>query len=208
MSPKMPVMDAEIIEKRRAELLNRLERDVHPLAIFYDLERSEDVAFTISPSASVVIRRGLANRERRIKESSAIAVVKLAATTPDKTKSVFEIRDFTFESIGTTDSVLSLERDILKPGEIEVHSHLSRTPDYLGHTDVGDLIAAVAGPAWVHPTTKTMLPALRIFGVLSIYQNRIAELQFYRHDLRDSLARVNNYGLKQAGLPLVIKNAF
>ena len=35
MNQKKPVMDAETIEKRRLELLNRLETDVHPLAIFY-----------------------------------------------------------------------------------------------------------------------------------------------------------------------------
>ena len=183
MNQKMPAMDAETIEKRRFELLNRLGTEVHPLAIFYDLERSVDVAFTLSLTAQNTIRRGLANRERRIRESSALATVKLAATTPDKSKSVFEITEFVFETLGTTDSVLSIERDILQPGEIEVHTHLPRTPDYLGHTDAGDLIAAVEGPAWVDPTTKMMLPALRIFGILSIYRNRIAELQFYRHDL-------------------------
>ena len=204
---KMPPMDANTIEKRRIELLNRLAIEVHPLAIFQELDVDKSAAFTLSNGAEKSIRQGLSRRQRRINESSALITVKVAALTPDKTKTVYEVKEFLFENIGTSDAVL-VERERLKAGEIEAHTHVYTTPDYLGKTDVGDLIAAVEGPAWVYPTTNMMNPALRIFGILSIYPDRSAELQFYSHDLRDLLHMSNNYGLKKFGLPVHIKSAY
>lgn len=200
-------MSTDTIEKRRIELLNRLDFEAHPLAIFYDLTTNESVAFTLSDSALNSIRHGLSKRKRRVNESSALVKTKIVALTADKSNAIYEVTQFTFENLGTSDSVM-VERERLNPGEIEVHTHVHPTPDYLGHTDVGDLIATVEGPAWVHPTNAVMLPAVRIFGILSIYHNRIAQLQFYQHDLRELLLASNNYGLKKLGLAVTIQNAY
>lgn len=200
-------MDANSIEKRRSGLLNRLDSEAHLLAIFYDLAINQTIAFTLSQTAIKSIKFGLSQRQRRVNESSALVKIKIAALTPDKSKAVYEVTDFTFENLGTSNSV-TVDRERLNPGEIEVHSHVFSTPDYLGHTDVGDLIAAVEGPAWVHPTNAVLLPAVRIFGILSIHHNRVARLQFYQHDLRESLLASNNYGLEKLGLAVTIVNAY
>jgi len=207
MTHKRPPMDAYTIEKRRLELLNRLAIEVHPLAIFYELDTDKSVAFTLSDSAEKSIRQGLSRRQRQVNESSVLLTVRVAALTPDKTKTVYEVTDFVFENIGTSDAVL-VERERLQAEEIEAHTHVYTTADYLGQTDAGDLIAAVEGPAWVHPTHSMMNPAMRIFGILSIYPERITELQFYSHDLAELLHVSNNYGLKKLGLPIIVENAF
>ncbi|MGB7337925.1 MAG: hypothetical protein WBC91_03455 [Phototrophicaceae bacterium] len=201
-------MDAFTIEKRRIDLLHRLEREAHPLDIFYDLDINASAAFTVSDTALATIRAGLSKRQRRVNESVALVTVKVAGMTPDKLNVVYEISDFIFEGLGTKDSVLAAERDTLDVGEIEVHTHLFATPEYLGQTDVGDLIASIAGPAWVHPIMKMMQPTQRIFGILSIYRNRRVQFDFYEHDLRQPLIKSNNYGLKRLGLPIVIQNAY
>lgn len=201
-------MDAVTIEKRRIDLLDRLEYEAHPLDIFYHLDVNASVAFTLNDKVLNQIQRSLSDRQRRNNESAGLVTVKVAGMTPDKSNIVYEITDFVFETLGTKDSVLAPERDQLGVGEIEIHTHISATPDYLGQTDVGDLIASVAGPAWVHPIVKMMQATQRIFGILSIYRNRIVQFDFYEHDLRRSLIKSNNYGLMRLGVPLVIENAY
>lgn len=205
---KIHDMDNTTIETRRIELLDILNMEAHPLEIFFGLEQSEIAAFVISDTAASTIRRGLSNPYRRDNESSALAKVEVAATTPDHSGIVYLVRAFHFENLGTADAVLSVERDRLKAGEIEVHTHLYNRPDYLGNTDVGDLIAAIEGPAWVDPATKKVEPALRIFGVLSVYFDHLAELQFYVHDLRHDLSTLNNYGLKRLGQSIRLLDAY
>ncbi|MGJ3239219.1 MAG: hypothetical protein ACFE0Q_10980 [Anaerolineae bacterium] len=199
-------MDVTTIERRRLDLLERLIDEAHPLAIFYDLDIIDNIIFTLSDSVRATLQHAIQQGARRTRESSALATVKVAALTPDKKQGVYQVTDFVFETIGTTDHVLSAERERLGAGEIEVHTHLPQTPDYLGYTDVGDLIAAVEGPAWVHPTTNTMIPALRIYSILSIYNAHLAYLHFYNHDLRDALDADNNYGLKRLGQPVIISD--
>lgn len=195
------------IEERRLNLLMKLSVEAHPLDIFLQLEYSHAAAFTVSEKAAQSIRNGLANPYRQHNESSALVTFKIAAQTPDAKQVVYEIVSFVFENVGMVDTVF-VERERLGRGEIEVHSHTFMTPDYLGNVDVGDLIAAVEGPAWHHPQMKHTSGAVRIFGILSIYRNRIAQLQFYHHDLRDQLTLSNNYGLEKLGNPIRLLDAY
>jgi hypothetical protein len=195
------------IEERRMELLARLE-ELHPLAIFNHLEQSKAAAFTISNKAAKAIRRGFFEPPRRSNESSALAKVSIAAQTPDGSGLVYRVDAFRFETIGTADGVESVARERLNPGEIEVHSHVFSRPEYLGNVDVGDLIAAVEGPAFISPRLEASDYALRIFGILSLYPSRLAQLQFYVHDLSDNLDSTNNFGLKKLGMPISLPKAF
>lgn len=200
-------LDTSQIEERRMDLLRRLE-DLHPLSIFLDLEQSTKAAFIISDKAARSIRRALAQPRYRLNESAALAKVKIHARTPDDSAYVYQIESFRFETIGDADGVVSVERDSLNEGEIEIHSHVFSRPDYLGKTDIGDLIACVEGPAWHSPRPQPMDTAVRIFGVLSIYASRFAHLQMYRHDLRDDLSQENSFGLKKLGMAISLPNAF
>lgn len=195
------------IEARRLDLLESLER-FSPMTIFADLEQSSHAAFIISDAAARSIRRALALPQYRNNESTALAKVKIAAKTPDDSGYVYLIEAFHFENLGNADGVYSAERDILHEGEIEVHSHVFSRPEYLGKTDIGDLIACVEGPAWHSPRPQIFDTALRIFGILSVYPNRMAQLQFYRHDLRSDLSEANNFGLSRAGMPISFPNAY
>jgi hypothetical protein len=195
------------IEERRMDLLKRLEA-FHPLSVFEGLEQSRIAAFIIGDKAARSIRRALAEPRYRLNESAGLAKVKIAARTPDATGYVYQIESFHFESLGTADGVISAERDELNEGEIEVHSHVFSRPDYLGKTDIGDLIACVEGPAWHCPRPQPMDTAVRIFGIISIYASRFAHIQFYRHDLRDDLSLENNFGLKKLGMAISLPNAF
>jgi hypothetical protein len=188
-------------------LLNRLD-ELNPVAIFDDLEQSKAAAFVISNKAAKAIRRGFFEPLRRVNESSALAKVSISAQTPDGTGLVYSVDAFRFENLGTADGVEAVERERLNAGEIEVHSHVFTRPDYLGNVDVGDLIAAVEGPAWISPRPEPTDYALRIFGILSLYPTRIAKLQFYVHDLSDDLDSANNYGLKTLGMPISLLNVF
>lgn len=201
-------MDASVIEQRRLELLDKLYTEVHPLAIFADLDEAQRVVFVMSDEIADTIRLGLKDARRRTYESSALAVVNLAAQTEDGFNQVFGLAHFQFENIGTADGVVSVARERLGAGEIEIHSHVYHRPDYLDEVDVADLIAAIEGPAWVHPQTKQMNPAQRVFGILSIHRNGLARLQFYIHDLRENLVAWNNYGLKKFGKVMSLPNAF
>ena len=200
--------DTETIEQRRIKLLTHLYDKEHPLKIFHHLKQSDTFAFTINDDSASAIRAGLSNPIRQTNESIALATVKIAGQIPDTHHFVFQIIAFNFENLGTADSVLSLSRERFNAGEIEVHTHLYSSPDYLGQTDIGDLIALLEGPAWVHPQPAYVTTAQRIFGVLSIYANHIAELQFYLHDLRESLTANNQYGLKTLGMPIRLPNAY
>jgi hypothetical protein len=199
--------DSTNIEERRFDVLNWLEA-LDPFTIFYDLEQSKAAAFIIRNKAAKSIRRGFADPLRRANESSALAKVSIAAQTPDASGLVYSIDVFRFENVGSADGVMSLERERLNAGEIEVHSHVFSRPDYLGKIDVGDLIAAVEGPAWISPQAQQSNYALRIFGILSLYPTRLAQLQFYCHDLSDDLSSSNNFGLKTLGMPISLPNAF
>jgi hypothetical protein len=199
-------LDESQIEERRMDLLQRLA-PFHPLTIFHDLEQSQKAAFIISDKAARSIRRSLAEPRYRMNESAALAKVKVSARTPDASAYVYQIESFRFEAIGTADAVMT-ERERLNEGEIEVHSHVFSRPDYLGKTDIGDLIACVEGPAWHAPRPQLLDTGVRIFGILSIYASRFAHLQFYRHDLRDDLSRENNFGLKKLGMAISLPNAF
>lgn len=203
-----PNLDANTIEARRIELLMWLYVEEHPLSILHNLELSDAGVFMIDDSAASSIREGLANPVRRKNESVALATVAVMAKTPDTQQFVYQVRSFQFKNLGTADSVLSLLREQFNAGEIEVHSHLFSSPDYLGQTDIGDLIASLEGPAWVHPQANYRHTAQRIFGILSIHSNRFASLQFYLHDLRDILSIENNYGLKKLGQPISLLDAY
>lgn len=204
----LPHLDADTIEQRRMTLLTHLYHAEHPLTILYNLPQSDAFAFTIDDKSALVIRKALSNPMRQMNESIALARVKIAGQIPDTHQFVFQITSFQFENLGTADSVLSLARERFNAGEIEVHTHLYSSPDYLGQTDIGDLIAAVEGPAWVHPQPAYISTAQHIFGVLSIYANKVAELQFYLHDLRDNLIAENSYGLKKLGMPITLPDAY
>lgn len=204
----LPHLDADTIEQRRIDLLSHLYHAEHPLTIFHQLKKSEAFAFTINDDSASAIRESLSNPVRQMNESIALATVKIAGQIPDTSHFVFQIVSFYFENLGTADSVLSVSRERFNAGEIEVHTHLYSSPDYLGQTDIGDLIAALEGPAWVHPQPAYVTTAQRIFGILSIYANHIAELQFYLHDLRDKLTAQNQYGLKRLGMPIRLPNAY
>ena len=199
-------LDTTEIEERRMDLLRRLE-NYHPLSIFLDLEQSKKAAFIISDKAARSIRRALAQPRFRLNESAALAKVKIHARTPDASAYVYQIESFRFEAIGTADAVL-VERDTLNEGEIEMHSHVFTRPDYLGKTDIGDLVACVEGPAWNPPQPQPMDTAVRIFGILSVYASRFAHIQMYRHDLRDDLSQENSFGLKKLGMAISLPNAF
>lgn len=197
-----------MIETRRMDLLERLSSDVHPLTILQDLEQSPIASIRISDEAADAIREGLADPRRRKWESSALAKVKLAAQTADGAGSVYLIESFRFENIGSADGVIATERSQLNPGEIECHSHVSSRPEYLGQVDAGDLIAAIEGPAWLDPGKKQAQGAIRIFGILSVHKQHLARLQFYFHDLRDTLEAWNDYGLKKFGMPITLPDAY
>jgi hypothetical protein len=199
--------DSTNIEERRMDLLRELY-ELHPLAIFHELEQSKAAAFVISNKAAKSIRQGFANPLRRENESSALAKVSLAAQTPDASGLVYSVQSFRFENVGDADGVEAVERERLNAGEIEVHSHVYSRPDYLGKTDIGDLVAAIEGPAWISPHSEPTDHAIRIFGVLSLYTYHLARLQFYIHDLADDLSRNNNYGLKRLGMPITLAEAF
>lgn len=204
----LPNLDTNTIEQRRINLLIWLYEKEHPLTILHGLDLSDTGLFIIEDSAASIIRSGLSNPERRMNESVALITVNVAAKTPDTEQFVYGITSFQFENLGTADSVLSLSQEQFHPGEIEVHSHLFITPDYLGETDIGDLIASLEGPAWVHPQATQRTTAQRIFGILSVYSNHFASLQFYLHDLRDTLTIQNNYGLKKLGQPISLIDAY
>jgi hypothetical protein len=205
---KISIMDDKTIEKRRIDLLDKLYAEVHPVTILDDLDIDRDVVFMMGETAASAIRAGLADPGRRKFESTALAKVKLAAQTADGDNYVFLIERFQFENVGNADGVLSVARDWLNLGEIEVHSHVYSRPEYLGQVDVGDLIAALEGPAWVHPHLEQASPAQRVIGILSVHHDGLARLQFYSHDLRGKLDAWNNYGLKKFGLPISILDAF
>ncbi|MEM9950134.1 MAG: hypothetical protein AAF846_00930 [Chloroflexota bacterium] len=199
-------MDVEQIEQRRLKVLDVLAT-LHPLAIFTELSVDESLAFKLSQNALSAIRKGLSHAKRRQNESLALGTVTVAAQTPDYQQTLYEMNQFKFEHVGGRDMVYT-ERHTLKTGEIEIHTHIPMTPDYLGNTDVGDLIAAIEGPAWVHPTTKLMQAHLRIFAILSVYPNRLAQLDFYSHNLLGALSASHNYGLRRAGYPIIIPDAY
>lgn len=201
-------MSAIEIEARRINLLDKLARNEHPMTILENLELYPHAVFFLSDAAALAIRQGLENPRRRKNESSALARVTVAAQTIDGLNLVYRIESFQFENIGTADGVISVERDRLNTGEIEMHSHVSKRPDYLGKVDIGDLIATIEGPAWVDPISKRVNPAQRVFGILSVYPKKFAQMQFYLHDLTDSLDAWNNYGLKKFGLPISLPDAF
>lgn len=195
------------IEQRRHQLLAVLDQ-LHPLAIFTELKVDTSVGFLLSQGALFAIRKAVSQPIRRRNESVGLGTVQVAGRTPDDSQILYGMSHLSFKAIGGKDSVMALDHERLNPGEIELHTHLPSAPDYLGQTDVGDLIAAIEGPAWVHPTTKLAQPHLRIFGILSILRHHQAQLDFYKHNLNDDLSAANNFGLYRAGYPVLIPNAY
>lgn len=211
-STRTQLSDDDRLQARRLDLLDFLSDEVErrsQVIILPNLRQNKSAAFIISDPAAKAIREALQNIYLRVNESSALARVSSVAQTPDASGIVYRIDSFQFETIGTADYVVGIERDSLKPGEIEVHTHVYSRPEFLDQVDINDVIATVSGPAWNGSLNGDINDGhLRIFGVLSIHKNGLARLQFYLHNLRDDLSARNNYGLSRLGAPITLLDVF